>query len=295
MRAMDDGLAMRLAASQGGVLTRSQAIDLGHTPGSIDRRIRTARWEVVGRGVYRLLPALDERDVLQGALVALPDAVVSHTSAARLLRLEGVPAGPPTLTVVHRTTHVFEGAVVRRSTAGIPGEHRVVADSLAATTVARTIVDLAADMIPQAWDKVAQSAIVGGRCTLAQIAAVAEVVCGRGRPGSTLVRDLLVNELASLSTLERKAAAILLPLGAVAQYPAPWDPSHRLDFAFPDELLGIELDSRRWHSDGERFEADRRRDRSAQRHDWRLIRATGRDVTRDRDEFLRDVLDLLGR
>ncbi|MEX1287248.1 MAG: type IV toxin-antitoxin system AbiEi family antitoxin domain-containing protein [Acidimicrobiia bacterium] len=292
---MDDTDALALAARQGGVISRTQALELGHTRGSIDRRVRSKRWLVMGRGIYRLLPAVDEADVLRGAMVALPHPVVSHTSAGRLLGLEGIPAGPPTLTVAQHTTHVFAGASVRRSAAGITEEERTTAGGFVTTGPARTLVDLAADMIPQAWDRVAQTTVVSGRTSLREVQAVADRVCGQGRPGSVVVREFLANETASWSALERRAAALLLPLGAVPQFRAPWDHALRIDFAFPEERLGIELDSRRWHSTSERFESDRHRDREALRVDWRLVRATWRDVTIARDDFLRLIIDLRRR
>lgn len=295
MGTMDDTDALALAARQGGVISRTQALGLGHTRGSIDRRVRSRRWQVVGRGIYRLLPVVDESDVLRGALIALPDPVVSHTSAGRLLGLEGIPTGPPTLTVAQHTTHVFEGASIRRSAAGITEHERTTVRGFSTTSPARTLIDLAADMIPQAWDRVAQATVVSGRAGLREIQTVADRVCGQGRPGSVVVREFLANEAASWSALERRAAGLLLPLGAVPQFPAPWNQALRIDFAFPDDRLGIELDSRRWHSTADRFESDRRRDRDALRVHWRLVRATWRDVTVDVDDFLRLIIDLRRR
>lgn len=290
---MPDSDVLRLAARQGGVVTRAQALDLGLTPDAIRHRLRTGAWDRIGKGVYRLLPAEDEREFLAAAVATLPDAVVSHTSAARLHALEGVPARLPTVTVVASTTHRFDGVVVRRSIVGVPDAQRVVVDRLPTTTVARTIVDLAADLHPPVWEEVAQSAVVTRRCTIDQIRRVADVVCGQGRPGSVLVGELLADPDATRSQLEQEVAALLAPLRPEVEYPAPWNPELRLDFAFPEARVAVEVDGYRWHATRSKFEADRRRDRAAARHGWRIVRVTWRDIRDRPGEVLATVIALL--
>jgi len=62
------------------------------------------------------------------------------------------------------------------------------------------------------------------------------------------------------------------------EYTIPWSPKRRFDVAYPDRRLAIEWDSRRWHTQAEAFEQDRRRDRQAVVHGWRLLRFTWLDV-----------------
>lgn len=291
--AMDERSLLSLASRQGGVVSRSQALDHGHTRSSIDHRLRSGSWTRTGRGIYRLLPAGDERDLLRGAVVALPDPVVSHASAGRLLGLSGIPRTSPTVTVRAHTTHRFEGVRVCRSVAGIPMRHRTERLDLPTTTLARTVVDLAAHMQTDAWDRMAQEAVVSGSCSMRDLAEVAAAVCGQGRPGSAAVAAFLEGTESSLSTLERRTADLLRPLGALAQYPAPWDQNQRLDFAFPEAKLAVECDSRRWHSSADRFDRDRRRDREALRHGWIIIRITWADLHERPDEVLRTIVVLL--
>jgi hypothetical protein len=290
---MDDRDLLALASRQGGVVSRAQAVEHGHTRSSIDHRLRTGSWTRAGRGIYRLLPAGDERDVLRGAMVALPDPVVSHASAGRLLGLTGIPRTMPTVTVPAHTTHRFDGVRVCRSIAGVPAEHRTVRHALPTTTPARTVVDLAAHLPGDAWDRLAQEAVVAGACSMRDLAEVASVVCGQGRPGSAAVGAFLEGTESSLSTLERRVADLLRPLAPVAQYPAPWNQHHRLDFAFPDARVAVECDSRRWHATRDRFDRDRRRDREALRHGWIIVRVTWTDVADRPGEVVRTIVLLL--
>ena len=284
---------MGLAAMQGGVVTRSQAMDAGHTRHTIDRRLRAGSWGRVSKAVYRLIPAVDLDDLLLGAVATLPDAVVSHTSAARLHGIGGLPDLGPSVTVVGTTTHRFEGVIVHRAAVGVPESHRTVVGRMPTSTVARTLVDLAGVVFPSVWEEVIQAAVVRGSTSLREIREVAELVCGRGRAGSAIVREFLGNPMAGASALERRVAVILEPLHPVRQFPAPWDADRRLDFAFPRARLGVEADGRKWHSTGESFQSDRDRDHAALGAGWLLVRVTHANAHRDPDRILRMVARLV--
>lgn len=264
----------------------------GHTEASIRHRLSRGTWAKAGRSAYRLLPGDDEHELLRAATLVLPDAVVSHGSAARLHSLDGIPRSLPTVTVAASTTHDFAGVSVRRSSVGVPSAHRTRRMGVATTSVARTVVDLAADMPDGPWRDLAEQCVVGGRTSVAAITAVAESVCGRGRPGSALVGAFLASEDAATSKLERSVARELRALSPIAQYPAPWDPALRLDFAFPEARLAVEADGYRWHATRRRFDADRRRDRAALRAGWLIIRVTWNDL-RAPGEFVATVVRLL--
>lgn len=270
-------------------MSRAQALEAGHTRHTIDRKLKTGEWGRVSKGVYRLIPPVDRDDLLLGAVAGLPDPVVSHTSAARLLGVGGLPDLGPSVTVAGTTTHRFEGVVVHRAAVGVPEEHRTIIRRLPTTTVARTLVDLAGVVFPTVWEEVTQTTVVHGVTSLAEIRSVAELVCGRGRAGSRIVREFLGNPMAGASALERRVAAILEPLRPERQFPAPWDPSRRIDFAFPDARLGIEADGRLWHSTGRSFQRDRDRDHAALECGWLLVRVTHADAHRSPDRVLRMV------
>lgn len=276
-------------------MLRAQALDLGHTPASIRHRLECGNWTNPYRGVYRVLPPGDEVQQLTAAVHALPDAVVSHESAARLLRLGNVPATDATVTVHASTTHRFEEVRVRRAVAGVADTHRMSVGGLPATTVPRTLIDLAADLHPPVWEELAGECVVSGRTSLVAMRQVAADVCKQGKPGSALVNDFLADAEASRSRLEREVAALLAPLAPVAQYPAPWNPDLRLDFAFPDAKVAVEVDGHRFHATRARFDADRRRDRDAIRSGWQIIRVTWTDVRERPEEILATVLACIRR
>jgi very-short-patch-repair endonuclease len=53
----------------------------------------------------------------------------------------------------------------------------------------------------------------------------------------------------------------------------------RIDLAFPEAKLAIEVDGWAWHTDVDRFGADRRKGNALVRAGWRLLRFTWHDLT----------------
>lgn len=141
-----------LAANQGGLVTRRQAIDAGYR----ERELRTltapyGAWVTVRRGAYcerDLWDDLDERDKWTlrdraAHLTMVKAHAMSHDSAGRLLGLDMLDARKPLSHVVRRgvggsrTEHGVKHHLARVS----PREVEVV-DGIKVTGLARTAIDL---------------------------------------------------------------------------------------------------------------------------------------------------------
>jgi hypothetical protein len=104
---MDDTL-FAIAASQGGVVMRSQAVAAGYTEGEIRRRRQRRQWVAIRRGAYvdRVVFAAMNRDQRHVAMIHAVvrslerPAVVSHASAAVF---RGLPSWGLDLSLVHVT------------------------------------------------------------------------------------------------------------------------------------------------------------------------------------------------
>ena len=168
------------------------------------------------------------------------------------------------------------------------------------TSRRRTVLDLACLLHPEQLKRVVDDELVSGRLTIDQLDALTATE-GCGRRGVVLLRRLLDQrrDAPVESELERRFLDLVrrsnLP-DPVSQYPASWAGETgpgRVDFAYPDERIAIELDGRRWHSDAAAFESDRRRDQRALLQGWRTIRFTWRQVNQHPDEVVAVLSRLL--
>lgn len=294
-----DLIVVDKASRQGGYITRVQLLELGMSSDSIDRRIGSGDFVVVGRGVYNIIRPSDHMDLLRGAILLLPDATVSHESAAHLLKFPRVPRLEPTVTVHSRTTHEFPGVTVRRCS-DLTKSHLTKVDGIPVTHVARTVFDLAGVLEFAEFDLIVESLVIAGRLKIRHLDRMIGELARRGKRGATNARRTVQERglapLVDPTVLERMGRAVLDKHGIPAplsQYPIPWDPAHRFDDAYPTPRVAIEWDSRSWHSQRAAMEKDRERDRDAAIHGWVLVRFTWTDVTKNPRGVADSVASLL--
>lgn len=68
-----------------------------------------------------------------------------------------------------------------------------------------------------------------------------------------------------------------------------------LDFAWPNFRVGVEADSRRWHSDAPSFEGDRVRHNALAAAGWKVLQVTEQQVRGDPRRLREQLLLLLVR
>lgn len=226
----------------------------------------------------------------------LMGAVVSHESAARMHKMDPIPKTRPTITVPHRGTYTFPGIVVRQSTDLLP-EHIVRLNAMRVTNPPRTILDLSRFFREERLTRVVDNALVGGIVEFDELADLYLALTRQGKKGMALMGEILAeraDERIPQTVIETKVFGVLCSAGLpppVKQFHAPWlEPiDGRVDFAYIDERIVIEADSRRWHGLFKAFEADRRRDIAAQLAGWIVLRITWKMITED-PEFVVDTV-----
>jgi very-short-patch-repair endonuclease len=277
------------ARTHGGVITTAEALALGMSRSTLARRVDTGILTRTQRGVFLLAGTEEEHDSYLEAACRRLDAVVSHESAGRLHRFDGLPWVVPTVTVPHRQTHAFLGVVVHQST-DISDDHLVKRQGLPVTNSERTIIDLATVLTDRRLDWILDRALSSGIVDLDRLASLFSSIGRRGKPGTARVRRLLEKRGQTYQPPDSELEQHLLDIIVNADLPRPtpqfrppWlvPTSGRVDFAYPEAKLIIEGDSRKWHMLMGSFETDRHRDNQAQLAGWRILRFTWKDITED--------------
>lgn len=273
--------------SNAGLATRRQLLQ--HVPALVlDGHIGRRNLVRVFPHVYRLRETVDgEALLLRAALLhAGPEAALSHTSALSVWGLRPLER-PLHLTVDHGIRRAgAQGLVVHRRLRFDPGSEQCVRRRrLLITTLARTVIDSWPLLPPAERRPLALDVTRRGLTTAAELR---EALSERANVGG---RRLLMQTLDLIDDgcqSELEAHGVLsvfrhrsLPR-SVGQYrvqlPGRWV---RLDRAWPEAKLAVELDGARHHTSPEDRQADLARDRALAAAGWIVLRFTYADVLRD--------------
>jgi hypothetical protein len=276
-----------LAAQQHGLVARRQLLRLGLGEDAIDHRLGSGRLVKIERGVYALgHKELRREGRVLAVVLAIGDHVVlSHRSAAALWGLR-----PWSGTFVE-ITRLGPGGTLRRSgriqhrSADLPGREQTIARGVPTTTVARTLLDLAA-VVPT--HHLRRAVERSEQAELFDLREVQRVLDDHpARPGCRALTALLADfrehgETVTRSDLEAMMLQICLDHGLPRPQVNRYDGERESDFRWPAHKLIIEVDSWTFHGRTRRaFDGDRARDRALLREGWRVARFTDRQIVAD--------------
>jgi len=247
---------------QHGLFTVAQARATGISKGTIDRRVRTGDLVAVDYGVYRsvITPASWNQRILAACLSG--PAVASHRGAGLLWTLPiELPVVPEVTGLRHRRRTSDD--VIWHESYLLDEQSITEIDGIPVTRPARTVVDLAAVLPPDRLLRVVDDVLRRRLASTASLAALVERL-GPYRIGATAMRAVLdrrTTATAPESDLETQFALLLEAHGLpdpVAQHSvvAPDGRRLRLDFAYPERMIGIELLGAQFHATPERWAAD---------------------------------------
>ena len=196
-----------LARVRHGVVTRRRLLAAGVTLAEVRSRLRSGSLLLEYPGVYRVGHQAPSREATYLAAVEAcgVGALLCGRAAAHLHRLIRGPAPPPE--VVARSERRIEGILTCRSRRFDPCEATVVL-GIPVTTVARTLVDLAAVLGAEALARACHEAGVLHGTTPGEVEAV--LARWSHSPGSGRLRAVLRGDVkVTLSTLERSFLRML--------------------------------------------------------------------------------------
>ncbi len=264
-----------MASAAHGLVTHQQMVAAGVTLGEIRWRLQTGALLREHRGVYRVghrAPSVEAR-YLAAVLACGEEAVLSGRAAAYLWGLLRGSAPPAEVTAP--TQRRVKGVRTRRVQQAM--RESTVWRGIPITTVARTLVDLAAAVDETELARACHEAGVRHHTTPRDVEAVL-ARCPSAKGAATL-RAVLSGEVrVTLSELERRFLRRLrsaeLPLPQTNRLAG----SKRVDCRWTGLKLTVELDSYRFHNSRHAWEQDHRREREARARGDEFRRYTYGDV-----------------
>jgi very-short-patch-repair endonuclease len=290
---------MDLATRQHGVVSTKQLKVLGYTRSSAAKAARVGRLHRIYRGVYVVgHRELSWNGELMAAVLACSPAVVSHSTACRLLGLFRSSS------VFHLTTpserrrkrgFVFHVARLRP-------EDVTEVDGIPATSLERTHLDIAArwpKSLPKMLERAEQLEDGEGRKLFDLRKFEALLARTKGHPGHKPLRQALLTYRPDLAVLRSNLERRFRDLLRASSLPRP---SHNfnvgpyeLDCYWPDHRFCVELDVYATHGSRRSFEADREREDDLLMMGIEVMRVTDVRLEREPRQVLERVAAHLER
>jgi very-short-patch-repair endonuclease len=277
----------RKAGRQHGLITRAQVRVLGMSAGAISNRLNRDEWLRIYDGIYLVRPfsMTEDAALLAAILRAGEGAAASHRAAAVKLGLDG--GFIPCVELYSRRWLCSDNGLIIHRTNDLPKRDILRLGPIPVTNATRTLIDLGNVVDAATLEMALESALHKRLTSIDKLQRRLNELAGRGRRGTRAIRRLLEqrdpNLAAAASRLEIEFHNLTrrgrLPI-AVRQLEVV-TPSRRrryIDFAYPEQLLGIEVGGRGWHTGpvAERRDSVRHNELTAM--GWRILYFSWTDV-----------------
>jgi hypothetical protein len=227
---------------------------------------------------------------MAAVLAAGDGALLAGRAAAHLMRL--LKGAPPPPEVVANTEKLIKGVTAHRSR--MLGERDGTKyRGIPTTTIARTLVDLAAVLPEQALARAYHEAHVLYRTQPEDVEAVLELR-PRSKGAAVLRRILRGDTRITLSRLEDRFLKVLRDNNLELPTTNKRIGGRFVDCRWPHRALTIELDSYRYHSTRHAWEQDRKRERQARARGDDFRRFTWDDVSGNVRPLVRELRPIIG-
>jgi predicted transcriptional regulator of viral defense system/very-short-patch-repair endonuclease len=247
-----------LAASQYGVFALWQLEGIGIDARTVTARAGDGRLRRLFRGVYSTGPYLSVRGQWMAAALACgPGAALSHRAAGALWELIEWRGGPIDVTAPGRLRS-RRGLRVHWSRGGLQARDRAVVDGITVTSVARTLLDLAAALPPTQLQRAYEQAERAQALDVSAIRALLERC--NGHRGVGRLRRLLDYDPALAARAESELERLFLDLVRGSDLPSPQVnvlvEGYLVDAYWPGCRLVVALNGYEFHSDRASFRRD---------------------------------------
>jgi very-short-patch-repair endonuclease len=265
-----------LLARQDGLITAVQAAQCGLAERALQRRVHDEGWRRVAPRVFLAAGhrLTDRARVRAAGLWAGDRGVISGQAAAWWHGMPAIVPARSDVTVSRRLgLRGYPGVRIRRR--DLPASDTVLSSGIWCTAVPLTVLETAIALPDGSafLDRALQKHV--------RFEHLYQAYCrNMGVRGGARIAALLTAAADRAdSVAERLLISLLRDAGLTG-----WErgrPFERwtIDIAFPEAKLAIEVDSWAWHTDVDRFRADRRKGNALVRAGWQLLRFTWHDLT----------------
>lgn len=282
----DDELWTRLARSQHGVVSRAQLRNCGLNADRIKALVRASMLVRQGRGVYRAAPAHASFEAALWVAALLTDGVLGGSTASYLWGMVDQHSGPIRITVPRqrRLPRLAGVQVLRRDLLPANRDNRyglpVTVRSLAAID---HLVTLPLSEACAFTDRALQRGWLYQPDLIARLSSPQQ--------GNRLLRRVLARLAEGAESEAERLLYRLLRANGITG----WVGNHRVlvdgvirarvDLAFVELRIAIEVDGFAYHSDRDRFQRDRSRQNLLVGLGWTVLRFTWTDL-HDRPDYV---------
>lgn len=291
------------AAAQHSLVTYTQLRDLGVTEDQRRRRIERGQWTKADRTVIRINGTVVtwRSQVLAAVFAAGPEAVASHRTAAVLWRLEGIRRSRPEISVPRGHRYRRDDVTAHQST-DLDRTTPTMVEGIPITQVARTLLDLGAVLPRRVVHVALDDARRRGLTNWDELLATLVAHARRGRDGVGILRRILDDHFGEVVQTDSGFERLVLISLVDAGLPTPvlqheiriGRRGYRLDLAYPDAMVAIELDGD-IHRREDIWQADRARQNALVNAGWTVLRYTWRDYKEALDRMVREIRAALTR
>jgi predicted transcriptional regulator of viral defense system len=297
------GRVAAFQAKQLGLVTRSQAREVGASDGAIQRLVDSGAWIRVHPNVFALASVASswQQKLMAAYLWAGEGTCVSHRSACRLHELEGIRSDAIELSTPNRRS-IRPGIKIYRVNEPLPHSRNIA--NMETTDISRTLLDLCAVEPSGRVELALDDALRRGLVSLSYLERRLDRITTKGLAGAKQLRKLIVDrrDIAILeSALNTKCWRVLQRskvLQPIPEYKVFSRRSgeflKRLDFGYPSVRVGVEGNSRRWHTgNGDLFDYETSKHNLLTEEGWLILYFRWRDLEDDGRSFLHRLDDVL--
>lgn len=266
-----------MAADNNGIITWAALRALGVSEGTITAWVRNGRLHRIRPRTYLWQPSSTDWSPMAAIQAQQPRAVASHTAAAMLHRFDGVEWYRMDVTVPRNVR--LRGKNVHR-TEDLVVPEIVIVDGIRCTDEVRTLVDYCAIVDDDHAERAMESVFRRDPSKRELLVDRATALSRPGKSGPARARRVeeRLPEVRSESDLETVFWQTLRRFGVELPQRQVWIGRYRVDLAYPDVRLFIELDGYASRNNPESFRRDRHRQNDLVAEDWTPLRFVDSDV-----------------